>query len=153
MLFPVPLQIGCEWFLWSEKPAQASMAVGGFAHVPGSRLVQLGWLGWDGGLSSAEAHVVGEVILATGRAGPTRQVLHALCLYHSCCYPVGQSKRMNESRVKRWKNSLHLVLGGVAKSPCRGYSERDGKIDCGHCCKQRATLLSFSHFLCLSGIL
>ena len=117
MLFPVPLQIGCEWFLWSEKPAQASMAVGGFAHVPGSRLVQLGWLGWDGGLSSAEAHVVGEVILATGRAGPTRQVLHALCLYHSCCYPVGQSKRMNESRVKtiRIRCNNHQWLTSIKK--------------------------------------
>lgn len=72
MLFLVLLQVGCEWFLWSEKPAQASMAVGGLVHVPGSHLERLGWLGWDGGPSSAEAHVVWEVILATGRAGPTR---------------------------------------------------------------------------------
>ena len=42
--------------------------------------------------------------------------------------PCRPKKRMNKSKVKRWKNSLHFILGGVAKSPCRGYSDRDGKI-------------------------
>ena len=153
MLFPVPLQVGWEWFLWPEKPDPALVAVVSLAHVLGSHLVQLGWLGC--GVVSLLQRFTGSWRWSwqPGGQAPPGAAGSCLCLYHSCCYPVGQGKPMNESRVQRWKNSLPLTYRKEWQSPLAAGFRWQWENYCGRLSMHCARLLSSSHFLCLSGML
>ena len=53
-------------------------------------------------------------------------------------HSVGPNKLQGQPGFKGWRNTLHLLMGGAAKSHCKGYGYKEEK-NGGHFCNKSIT--------------
>lgn len=134
------------------------MAWGGLTHMLGSHLYRrMAGVAWWSLLHRGEPRLVhfrSQRWSWYESASPSVPVLFKPWLVSHLllfCWPKQAHEKVQS---QEWKNSLHFLMGGVAKSHYKGVIHTGmGKIYRDYCCKQSTILPSFSNFLSFSNML